>query len=153
MDSGARTCPGLTNPRVLLGCLYRCFCNVGINDVSIQPQYRAEDGIPPVLKTRSSYTYELQIDMPDDFTVPEGDHTGRFGQSKVDTVGVFTGKEVDLRRHIGAFSGGKYISLEQQNYIQCQGDLPPWPLPGGYVADNFTNLLNLCAVRWNGGGW
>ena len=69
----------------MLGCLYRCFCNYGVEDfplqlLSLQPKtYRSTDIFRIHLATPevdSDRAYQLKIDVVDDFFVPQEQHMG-----------------------------------------------------------------------------
>ena len=168
--SGARANFDLANPRILLGCLHRCFCTWGLQDTSVEPKrlpLEHIDGVESTRQTRSSESYELQIDAPDDwyqgqyhFEVAPRDPNhykrGRHGAQAVDTVFVTTMPEASYRRSVivhGGWIGRQTwpVGMHEDNKIECRGDLPPWPYPGGYTSSDFTDLASLCAVQWSGG--
>ena len=131
----------LSNPRVLLGCAYRCFCNYGINNTSIQPKTN-----PGVYKYHlaSNDTYYLQIDINDETMPPFYQKKGPFGRHQVDTLGL------DFRPEIRRFPTEDWswteISLDPGNLIKCHGDLPSFdPLPPFNRLD-FRNVQQMCAV-------
>ena len=160
---GAQTITAFINPRTLLGCYYRCFCSYGVQNSYTQPKMKPDSSDPAkgLSRCQSENTYEIQIDAPDDFNRPYNirqtpdalnqPKKGRMAKHYVDTIGVTTSTEVQLRRN-EPDTKVHPISLDLANHIECRGDKPPWPLPGGYTSEDFEDLASLCAVQWSGGG-
>ena len=170
-NRGAQVNVALANPRILLGCFYRCFCSHGVQDTSIEPKRMPipyQDGMAQTIQRRSRETYELQIDAPDDwyqgqfnFQIspdnPTHSKRGSLGAQLVETVRPTTETEITL--HHRQLNHGPFvdrymwpISMHEGNKIQCRGKLPQWPYPGGYRSSDFNDLQSLCAVQWSGGG-
>lgn len=142
------------DPRFLLGCFNRCFCNFEVNDLTIQPK-RSDPSNAEVYKKRSDTTGEILLDVTDDVTTNHGNHTGRMGATMVDAV-VLT--QLIEPNQEGGYANGAvygwepwYLSLDPGNYITCEGDLPSFPLPQPYLVSDFQNSTQLCAVQWSGG--
>ena len=142
---------GLANPRILLGCQYRCFCNRNVADLAVQPKlgdgpYRENQ----LLLAQSESTYELKVDVFDDLTIPRWEHMGKFGREQVE-------KRTILRVPQGPRSGvmdsreNDRISLDPANKITCNGPLPPWPLPGPFSTRDFKSLQEFCPIQLSGG--
>ena len=86
----AEASPELQNERVLLSCLYRCYCNWGLTDVSIQPKGIWKGPQFDAQPQASSRTYEISLDLNDDFTTPQELKMGHQGSKKVDSLSVDT---------------------------------------------------------------
>ena len=144
----ARTSLALYNPRVLLGCFYRCFCNQGVTDRSVQPRSNSE--LVRTVQLRSLRTYEIDIDIENDFNAPYNMKYGTQGNNEVDALVIFTlGQVGQALGHAGVTS--KAVSLNQGNKIDCRGDFPTFVLPDPYQLADFENLQQLCAVQLSGG--
>ena len=60
----------LQNTRVMLGCMYRCFCNWGLASGALvtQPKVPSYLQAPcPITRWESNMTWEIDIDVVDDF--------------------------------------------------------------------------------------
>ena len=144
------------DPRFLLGCFNRCFCNFEVNDLTIQPK-RSVPSNADVYMKESGGTGEILLDVTDDVTTAEHRHTGRMEATMVDSV--------KLAEMIEPNQEGGYaymptdqdtdipwdLSLDAGNYITCEGDLPSFPLSQPYLVSEFQNSTQLCAVQWSGG--
>ena len=142
---GARTNAVLSHPRVLLGCLLRCYCHVGSSALTTQPlntNFDLEHNYQ-----QSTATYEIKIDVVDDFNVPVEEHGGTLSSEWVSTVPVMLQTEVSGGPQHGAIP----TSQDAENDIECRGSLPSFPLPSPYLASSFRNLQALCATTFNGG--
>ena len=97
------------NPRVMLGCLYRCFCSNGVEELSLQSlslqpkTYRSTNlfGIHTATPEVDSETaYQVTIDVVDDFFEPQEQHMGPPQQPDhpgVLVVTVLTQTQVELQ--------------------------------------------------------
>ncbi|KAL8707139.1 MAG: hypothetical protein Q9225_007819, partial [Loekoesia sp. 1 TL-2023] len=148
---GARS---LKKLRVMVGCMYRCFCSDGL-DVSTQPwglQYSASTTLAQIA---ASHAYEVQIDLVDDFDVPMNRHMGQIsakgGNPSVNALSVKMASQVRYNSRSGPVFG-QGVSMSPENNIECRGDRPRFPLPAPYLMSDFANLQQLCAVQWSGGG-
>ena len=139
----------LQNPRFLLACYYRCFCNHGLHDPTIQP--KSKYSYFRTSMTRSLFSYELQLDMDNDFTTPRLLKRGKQGGRRVKSTRVPERPETAQLANPSARQGGEYISLDPRNEIECRGDLPSFVLPAPYATSDFKNLQELCATQMNGG--
>lgn len=73
------------DPRFLLGCFNRCFCNWGVDDLTIQPK-RSVPSDADILMNESSGCAEIALDVTDDVTTTAASHDGRLGDVQVDSV-------------------------------------------------------------------
>ncbi|MCJ1278707.1 hypothetical protein MMC21_006524 [Puttea exsequens] len=143
---GAEPIHALQTPRVLLGCYYKCFCNYGVDDRSVQPKTtRATPGL-----FASRRTWEVKIDVVDDFTVPAAQHLGTRG-----AAGVFA-DVFNASNEVGSYFGYRitreyHISMDWDNKITCHGALPPFEILPPYRISHFENLQMLCSVVMGGG--
>lgn len=139
----------LQNPRFLLACFYRCFCNYGLHDLSVQP--KSKYSYFRTSMTRSLFSYELQLDMDNDFTTPRLLKSGKQGGRRVKSTRVPERPEIAQVANPSARQGREYISLDLRNEIECRGDLPSFVLPAPYSTSDFKDLQELCATQMNGG--
>lgn len=154
----AQVNPQLANYRMFLGCRYRCFCNhnIPVENRNVQPKpSEAQTALQLKVNERESFmTYEVRLDVQNDFTTPPDKNKGSLGYDEVDVLQVSHFKEVQpsesLRR-----PHRDYISLDEGNKITCSGDLPTFQLPAPYTVSpphsDFQNNQQLCAVQLNGG--
>ena len=135
----------LQNPRTLLGCLYKCFCGGRSNRIPAQPEtFRGERR-----DVMSGITYEVKIDIVDDFVVPQRQHSSTRGRHvPAASYEVITEIEAGLNQ-AGGYT--RYVSMDYANYIQCRGDLPTFILPPPYEISSFDSLQKLCSVTMGGG--
>ncbi|KAI9804697.1 MAG: hypothetical protein M1833_006772 [Piccolia ochrophora] len=139
-------------PRVFLHCLLRCFCANDLDDETQQPYQYARS-----LRTatpRSQDTYELKVDVLDDFE--EHDWRGKLGTHPVPSVQVetrFIEYEVRLRRPSDRGRDPPlFVSVDVANHVECRGPLPSFfPLPPPYTIRDFESLQDLCAIQHSGG--
>lgn len=159
----------LANPRVMLACSYRCWCNF--------PNYNEQPrGHPDLIKTIDSQTHKVTIDVVTDFNEPwQGqlepfvianvfaevnvycsrppNQIGSSGQLVNSTRLYFrpyplTGSARSPRPgNIPAID----VAMSVENQIECVDDLPRFPFPGGYDPSSFDSLQSLCAVQSFGG--
>lgn len=142
------------DPRFLLGCFNRCFCNYGVTDLTIQPK-RSEPSNADVYMKKSRGTGEILLDVTDDVTTSDRIHDGRLGDVEVEYVELDEliepneekGFAISRETHDPPWA----LSLDAGNYITCEGDLPSFPLPQPYPVSEFQNPQELCAVQWSGG--
>ena len=148
----------LQNPRVMLGCLYRCFCSnsveeLSLQDLSLQPKtFRSTDIL--VRQTRSELAYQVKIDVVDDFFVPQEQHMGPPQQADhpgVLVADVFKQTQVQLQAGNPTELEIVWVSLDPDNNITCIGNLPTFNLPAPYQNSYFGSLQELCAVYGSGG--
>lgn len=158
-DTGpsAHTSAILQNPRFMLACLYRCFCNYGLpaataahDDTSPVQQPRSDWPLYPRLIEESHNTYELQLDINNDFTTSRFSKVGKQGKASVLSLVIYNVEESNYTRY---WNGGERttLSLDPGNSIQCRGDLPSFVIPSPYTTADFTSLQKLCATQLNGG--
>lgn len=139
----------LQNPRFLLACFYRCFCNSGLQNSSVQP--KSKYAYFRTSMARSLFSYELQLDMDNDFTHSRLAKSGKRGRSRVVSTRVPERSELDQTSSPSAKMGREYITLDPGNEIECRGDLPTFVLPAPYNTSDFNSLQELCATQLNGG--
>jgi len=142
---GAQTNLELSKPRVLLGCFLRCYCNSAATDLTIQP-INTDEALFHYYYRQSTSTYEIKIDVVDDFDMPMAQHMGSLVGQWVDSVGVLFETQI-----VGPSFFVISSSMDQQNNIECRGPLPSFPLPPPFGASHFRNLQQLCAVQFSGG--
>ncbi|KAI9674167.1 MAG: hypothetical protein M1817_001985 [Caeruleum heppii] len=135
----------LVNPRILLYCRTRCFCN----------RYRHSGNVTlprdvsPMHGTQYHATwqsYQIKIDEVDDFAVPWHQHTTEVGELRPMTpinYGVQAGR-TRLLYHL-------LVSIPNAANVTCQGPVPRALIPEPYASSDFQNLQKLCAVQLNGG--
>lgn len=137
---GAQINTALASPRVLLGCLLRCYCNSAATEMNVQPV--ATDEALHNNFRQSTSTYEIKIDVVDDFDVPMAQHMGSLTGRWVNSVYALRAVQ------IGPPYDPRLISVDEQNSIDCRGSLPSFPLPPPFGASDFGNLQELCAVQF-----
>ena len=150
-SDGAQVNTILANPRVLLACSYKCFCNEGLTDLSAQPVN--DFLLSRTHQVRSQSSYQLELDIVDDFSVPLAQKNGRLGDTRVDGITVGKADQIDNTLTRNYRLPQQQVSLEPANDITCNGDLPSFPLPApfGLPSANFTNLQEMCANQLSGG--
>ena len=144
------------NPRWMLGCLNRCFCNWGIENINIQPKRETPSNADATLIEAARWTRELQLDVANINSTWIDEHFGRMRGAIVDVVRLIDLKEpVDIGENAVAPSDAFFepwdLSLDPGNYITCEGELPSFPLPPPYPVSDFQSPQQLCAVQWSGG--
>ncbi len=153
----------LQNPRLLLACSYRCFCNYRLTDTSIQPK-ADRHSFRTYFRQHSQDTYELQLDINNDFSTPRAQKMGKRGQTMVISASVVDYPEL-LTPQLWTQRGGGFLSrineyqegrrtllsLDPGNEIECNGDLPTFALPTPCTTADFANLQQMCATQPNGG--
>ena len=155
---GAQANAQLQNPRVMLGCLYRCFCSNGVEELSLQglslqpKTYRSTD----ILRREvdSELAYQVKIDVVDDFFVPQEQHMGppqQLDHPDVLVATVLRQTQVQLQAGNPTELDIIFVSLDPDNNITCIGDLPTFNLPAPYQNSYFGSLQELCAVYGSGG--
>ena len=142
---GSQTSHQLQNPRVMQACLYRCFCNYELDDVSNQPQsnHFAVRDFP------SAHGYQLEIDVNNDFTTPYDQKRSRSPLNGGD-IPMYKRPQID-RQGLGVLARPTYMNLHPANKITCTGDLPTFLLPTPYTRETFSSMQDLCAVVLSGG--
>lgn len=161
----------LANPRVMTACQYRCFCNYGLGADSIQPP------APVALEAtwRSDQTYEMTVEVVNDFNgpawannviaaqfgtpqsdglevdVPLSSHKGKKGALPVRVAEVLTMSQQVYQRDKSTLAHATFMSMNEDNQIECSGVRPPWPLPFPFIMGQFPDLTSLCAVEFSGG--
>jgi len=142
------------DPRSHLGCFNRCFCNYGIEDLTIQPK-RDVPSAADVTEHESYETGELMLDVDDDISTLGGLHDGRLGDVDVDTVWLHEMVEPSSEDGLAILKDNVdppwRLSMDAGNYITCEGELPGFPLPEPYLNSNFESPQELCAVQFSGG--
>jgi len=143
-SAAAQTNPELSHPRVLLGCLFRCYCSPGTTDLTIQPVDTDRDLARHY--QHSSATYEIKIDVVDDFDVPLEQHMGILQSQWVESLPIIIRTQGEGPSPVPILT-----SMDEQNSIYCRGPLPSFPLPSPFQASDFSNIQALCATMFHGG--
>ena len=157
VSPAADTSTHLQSPRVLLSCQYRCFCNWGLADLSVQPKTLLHLTQLEVQPRKSANTYELQLDIQNDFTEPKARKMGKQGETWVDSVELITQTQLSVERRWPTYNEPyEDLSLDPGNKIRCRGAMPTFNLPRPYTNQDFTAFsLNpvqeLCAMQLSGG--
>ena len=163
LSVSAQINPVIANPRVMLACSYRCFCNYGLTTNAIQPKYgdHAETW-------ESDETYEIQVEVVDDFdipwtedldenessnqvVIPKLSHVGTAGKNPVQVAEVQTLSQQEHSLNSSAETQITYVSMDADNNVECHGFLPTFPLPIPYDRHDYSTLQELCAVQFSGG--
>lgn len=175
LTAPAQVNPVLANPRVMLACQYRCFCNYGLGADPTQPP--APIALAPAW--RSDQTYEMTVDVLDDFDEPAwidnvmatqlgtyqsdgmevdaplSGHRGGKGAMPVRVAEVFTeSQQVHTKDETPSdpvLPHATFLSMNEDNQIECSGVRPLWPLPFPFSIGQFPDLQKLCAVEFSGG--
>ena len=143
---GAQASQQLQNPRFMQACVYRCFCNYGVEDVSRQPLSKNY----PVELWDAQLGYELQIDINNDFTVPRASKMGDQARGIVESIRIMTMPQIDSLG-AGFLPHSTYMNLDPGNEIECEGNLPDFVFPSPYTRASFSSVQDLCAVAISGG--
>lgn len=164
LSAAAQINPVLANPRIMLGCSYRCFCNYNLGPNAAQPR-----AVPNTNVWESDQTYELQVEIVDDFDVgwttnlgsaepgstvdaPQISHKGTAGTSDVQVYEVQTLSQLAYTEDkFNTHPRFTYSSMNAENEIECHGTLPRFPFPSPYRVSDFSTLQELCAVQFSGG--
>ncbi|KAK3172430.1 hypothetical protein OEA41_005752 [Lepraria neglecta] len=149
VSAGAQINTVIANPRVLLGCFYRWSCTYGLANPSVQP--KAAHALFQIVEQRSYRTYELQLDIEDDFTIPRAQKNGKSGTTKVDSVIVQTYSQIGQTLGDTRNLPLQVISLDPGNKIECRGNLPTFNLPSPYQTSNFASLQDMGVMQLSGG--
>ncbi|MCJ1279855.1 hypothetical protein MMC21_007679 [Puttea exsequens] len=153
VSAGAQVNDFLANERVMLACVYKCFCTNQLADLQTQPINRGlHSDLSNEVGTEESY--DLTLDVVSDFT-------DRSQKVQPPRPGVDQGLELVLRTQAQVFDDSNpwFITLNPANNLTCRGDLPTFPLPmtfpeeDGFTEndDPFTDLQKLCANQFAGG--
>ena len=156
----------LRNPRLLLYCRDRCYCDRWV-DPNSPPLTQKPEGVPAsnlmswislgsvaTLDITPSMVYEIKVEERDDFTNPTI-HQLLDRQMMVWTTRI---RSANWRFH-GASYGlfpqpDRYVSLDPLNYIKCEsGSLPRYLTPPAPYdnADQFPTILEFCGTAFSGG--
>lgn len=164
LSAAAQINPVLANPRIMLGCSYRCFCNYNLGPNAAQPK-----AVPNTNVWESDQTYELQVEIVDDFDVawatnlgsaepgstvdaPQISHKGTAGASDVQVFELQTLSQLGYTEDkFDTHPRFTYSSINAENEIECHGTLPRFPFPSPYRVSDFSTLQELCAVQFSGG--
>ncbi len=149
MSPIAQASTQLQNPRFLLACFYRCFCNYGLQDASVQPKSRY--AYFRTSMARSLFSYELQLDLDNDFTTSQLLKMGKQGARRVKSTRVPERSELAQAKDPTSRMGRGSITLDPANEIECRGNLPNFVLPSPYTMSDFTSMQELCATQLSGG--
>lgn len=97
LSYGAHVHPVLAQPRVMLACYYRCYCTDPLDDPSSQPRADEETQDDPALSALlPAYTYQIKVDVVDDFDVPFDEHLGANVLHTVPSFPVYALNQIDF---------------------------------------------------------
>ena len=148
------------NDRLYAGCLNRCFCSWGVDDLTVQPKREVPSNADVITKkTDESKFVEIKLEVVE--MDGQGHHPGFYNR-------VNDGTDISVLQVIpdlgepneeGGYAETHNIeeqelvdlSLDPGNEITCEGDLPSFTLPPPYTNADFRNPQELCAVQWSGG--
>ena len=137
----------LAMPRVLLGCLYRCFCDYGVNDRTVQP--KLSDQAQFNRFGSSTPVTEFQIDVLE-YTPGSARGAGvQFSDPSVLPVSRRGEYRPLLENGYDGFLN--WIKLDPENHITCTGTVPNYRFPGPFQRNDFESLQEFCAVQLSGG--
>ena len=121
LSDEARVNQQLASPRLLLGCFYRCFCNPDGVEQSVQP--RMNYPYFDTTQRRSVNTYEISVDVINDFDSAPIPHPGTRGQKRVPSVNILNLEQVSDQ--LGSPQPGPLMpitpSMNKANEISCRG--------------------------------
>ena len=149
LSATAQASTQLQNPRFLLACFYRCFCNYGLHSPSTQPKSRY--ALFRTSMARSFFSYEMQLDLNNDFTTPRLLKMGKQGTRRVKSIRVPERSESTQAKSPTSRLGRALVTLDPANEIECRGSLPNFVLPSPYAMSDFDNIQELCATQLSGG--
>ncbi len=154
-NPSAFTAKWLRNPRLLLHCRSRCFCNY---NVLYADRERQPKEVPAEYRTevRRGNAYRIEIDVIDDHENAAVDITAILDHWTADHIARRITSVIDGTSEVAPVVVGMDlppmpISISRANLIECDGDLPDWPLPEPFSRSDFTDLKHLCAVQLAGG--
>ncbi|KAF6234114.1 hypothetical protein HO173_007533 [Letharia columbiana] len=125
--------------------------------------------VPNTNVWESDQTYELQVEIVDDFDVawttnlgsaepgstvdaPQISHKGTAGTSDVQVYELQTLSQLAYTEDkFNTHPRFTYSSMNAENEIECHGTLPRFPFPSPYRVSDFSTLQELCAVQFSGG--
>ena len=150
--------PIFDDDRLYAGCLNRCFCSWGLDDLTIQPKREVPsnaDLITVPIDT-SAFT-ELKLELAD-FTRGDRDFYNRIKNGSdisvlqiMHDLGEPNEEGGYAQTHTTGWIEQVELSLDPANDITCEGELPSFALPEPYPLSEFANPQQLCAVQWSGG--
>ena len=143
--------------RMAFGCLYRCFCNYGLEELSVQP-YKPPWFTQFLRKADDSSAIEMQIEADwmfyDQVLIRNYLLWDQYASTiiGVDSIWAFVGPQTALNTLYHRMPSTIFaVSMHPENAIECRESLPTFPVPAPFQMSDFRNLTQLCAVAWSGG--
>ncbi|KAI9682240.1 MAG: hypothetical protein M1817_000294 [Caeruleum heppii] len=158
-STGASMAWQLTNPRLMLYCRTRCFCNFNREWALSRPEgempYRSGTIFHPQWTT-----YQVTVRAYDGFDQIPANQRGLTEDDVVSTE-VFTAGQLAIdwneaipsTHHADPLPHSYPISLDPKNQVRCAGPFPPWPALAPFSWDHFNSLQELCAIQLAGGNY
>ncbi|KAI9681334.1 MAG: hypothetical protein M1817_002617 [Caeruleum heppii] len=167
----ARVSLRLSNPRLMLYCRTRCFCNSPIVRLPQEPptpiQNLDDPNAPPYpvsdyyradAEDVSAETYQIEIDVYDDFPEQHVNWRAPTHFGTTDEHVLSTPLLLDDQMNIkptepdnGDRAVDHTVSIHPANRVACDGPMPRFPLPAPASVEDFESLQDLCAVMLSGG--
>ncbi|KAI9675009.1 MAG: hypothetical protein M1817_001415 [Caeruleum heppii] len=148
-SDGAKISDLLWNPRSVLYCRSRCYCDAHALDRSVQPYI-----VPDIFRTawkEAFRGYAVKIDVPDDYSMFAPPHRNEH-EGFIKTTSVWRATEVQPAPNVRNYAFSEpIVTMDQANHVTCEGPLPRWSLPWPFTPAQFSSLQRLCAVQLSGG--
>ena len=126
--------------RSRLECRTRCFCNHGLEDPMEQPKLTpvSQQSFPePRRETGDAKVHVIKMEKKGHEAIPQ--------------TGWVTPVARFFEPRLGYPALTNDVRIAVTNRIQCAGPLPNFPLPAPFLAADFANNQELCAVQLSGG--
>ncbi|KAI9669453.1 MAG: hypothetical protein M1817_004678 [Caeruleum heppii] len=154
-SSGADRSDVLANPRLESFCRSRCYCDYWMDEEQIE---LGSTGNWAILDHPAALTYQIKLDVEDDYRVERGHHMG-YGSDPVLSLGYPRAVQVKVEFNdqypaeiIDAEWAYSRVSLDPANNITCAGNFPGYPPPAPFETWHYWgSLQKLCAVQLAGG--
>ena len=145
--------------RLYAGCLNRCFCSWGVEDLTVQPKRQVPSNADMITaQTDDSGIFELKLEIAQMTDGYRADYYNRVNDGTdvkvlqiITDLGEPNETEGYAETHWRGWDEPVNLALDPGNEITCEGDLPSFELPPPYPNSEFSNPQELCATQWNGG--
>ena len=148
--------------RLYIGCLNRCFCSWGVEDLTVQPRREEPEStadVEMVPKWYHDQFVQIKIEVVDTVRREgEGMAPNPFGLDKpalhvVQRMGEPEDEDEEGFAEVSTDNEPErlFLSVDDGNNITCEGDMPSFILPEPYPNSNFSSPQQLCAIQWFGG--